>query len=659
MYLLLLFFPLLSFGLSGCLGKYFGFLGIIKITAYCIGFCLTIILFLLFEIITFKSPVFITMFYWINCEIINIYWTFVFDYLTIIMCLIIIIVSFLVHLYSIEYMYFDPFLSKFISYLSLFTFFMLILVTSDNLIQMFIGWEGVGLCSYLLINFWYTRIQANKAAIKAMILNRIGDIGLLFSILFLYINFKTFDYYSLILLVPLLKTKILIFNINLINLICFCLFIGAIGKSAQLGLHTWLPDAMEGPTPVSALIHAATMVTAGIFLIIRLSYLFQNSFNIYQVLIIVGGLTSFISGIIGLFQNDMKKIVAYSTCSQLGYMIISCGLNDYFISLFHLTNHAFFKALLFLSSGSVIHSINDEQDIRKMGGLKILLPFTYITTIIGSFALTGFPFLTGFYSKDFILESAVVKYNLFGYFCFLIGTIVAFITSFYSFRSIYLVFLSKPNGYKIIINFSIDSQFIIKLVLLVLVIPSIFVGYYSKDLLIGFGNNFFSNTIFISIYLYNLLDIELIQLIYKLLPINFSLLGIFLAFYGYYYYSILLFKIKTANYIVKLYCFFNRKWFFDKLNNEIFGQFFLKLGYSVSYKIIDRGIFEYLGPTGLTIISLNFSLLFSKFQTNNLYHIVLTILIAILFIIIQIYYYTILNINNLSLTLIIFLVYNI
>lgn len=653
MYLVILFLPLISSFLSGYLGKFFGYSGVIKIALYLMFLCLNLIIIILFETVFFNLSVFITLFYWINSEILNIYWAFIFDHLTIIMCLVVIIISFLVHLYSTEYMYYDPFLSKFISYLSLFTFFMLILITSDNIIQLFIGWEGVGLCSYLLINFWSIRIQANKAAIKAIILNRVGDFGLLISILFLFVYFKTLDYCSLSLLVPLFKTKLIIFNIKLINIICLCLFIGAIGKSAQLGLHTWLPDAMEGPTPVSALIHAATMVTAGIFLIIRFSFLFQNSCKIYYLLIIIGSITLFISAITGLLQNDIKKIVAYSTCSQLGYMVVSCGLNDYFISLFHLTNHAFFKALLFLSSGSVIHAINNEQDIRKMGGLKNLLPFSYISSIIGSLALIGFPFLTGFYSKDFILESALIKYNLFGHFCFYIGTVIAFVTSYYSFRSIFLVFLNKPNGYKNILFFSKDSQFIIKSVLILLIFLSIFIGYYSKDLIIGFGSNFFNITIFINLYLYNLIDPEFILLFYKLLPVIFSLIGVLFAFLCYHYFFYLIFKIKISRYILKIYCFFNRKWFFDKLLNEIFSQYFFKLGYSISYKIIDRGIFEYLGPTGLVIFLLNISSFFNKLQTNYIYHLLLIMKVTISFLVIQFFFYNLLNINSIIISLLI------
>ena len=316
------------------------------------------------------------------------------------MCCVVTFVSSIVHLYSTEYMEHDPHLPRFMSYLSLFTFFMLILITANNFLQMFVGWEGVGLSSYLLINFWFTRIQANKAAIKAMLVNRVGDFAILLAIFSIYFIFNTLDYEVIFTLVPLVLNYSVVIGflkLPLLDLICILLFIGAMGKSAQLGLHTWLPDAMEGPTPVSALIHAATMVTAGVFLLARCSFIFEFSPVALNFVTFIGSLTAFFAATTGLFQNDMKKVIAYSTCSQLGYMIFSCGLSSYEVGVFHLSNHAFFKALLFLGAGSVIHAVNDEQDMRKLGGLQKLLPFSYAIMLIGSLALMGFPFLTGFY----------------------------------------------------------------------------------------------------------------------------------------------------------------------------------------------------------------------------------------------------------------------
>jgi len=333
---------------------------------------------------------------------------------------------------------------------------MLILITANNFLQMFVGWEGVGLSSYLLINFWFTRIQANKAAIKAMLVNRVGDFAILLAIFSIYFIFNTLDYEVIFTLVPLVLNYSVVIGflkLPLLDLICILLFIGAMGKSAQLGLHTWLPDAMEGPTPVSALIHAATMVTAGVFLLARCSFIFEFSPVALNFVTFIGSLTAFFAATTGLFQNDMKKVIAYSTCSQLGYMIFSCGLSSYEVGVFHLSNHAFFKALLFLGAGSVIHAVNDEQDMRKLGGLQKLLPFSYAIMLIGSLALMGFPFLTGFYSKDIILEIAYAKFTFLSHFAYTLGTLAAFCTAFYSIRLLFLVFLAEPNGNReIIVN---------------------------------------------------------------------------------------------------------------------------------------------------------------------------------------------------------------
>lgn len=337
------------------------------------------------------------------------------------MLLLVCFVSLCVHIYSLDYMSSDPHIIRFIGYLSLFTFFMLFLVTSGNFVQLFFGWEGVGLSSYLLINFWYTRIQANKSAMKAIIVNRFGDFGIYFFLLIIYFFFRSFDFSIVFSSMPFLLNKEIYFlnaNIAVVDFLSFFVFLGAAGKSAQIGLHTWLPDAMEGPTPVSALIHAATMVTAGVFVLIRLSPILEYSDNILFIISLFGGLTAFFAGTVGLVQYDIKKVIAYSTCSQLGYMFFSCGLSNYSVGLFHLFNHGFFKALLFLGAGSVIHALLDEQDMRKMGGLLKLLPLTYIAIFIGSLALLGFPFLSGFYSKDVILEIVYSKFSFSSYFIY-------------------------------------------------------------------------------------------------------------------------------------------------------------------------------------------------------------------------------------------------
>eukprot|EP01041_Mallomonas_annulata_P014290 gene14290-30405_t len=392
-------------------------------------------------------------------------------------------------------MEFDPHLPRFMSYLSLFTFFMLILVTANNFLQLFVGWEGVGVSSYLLINFWFTRIQANKAAIKAMLVNRIGDFALLLAIFAIYMTYNSLDYEIIFTLIPIslgLSLNVGSLLVSNVDLICILLFVGAMGKSAQLGLHTWLPDAMEGPTPVSALIHAATMVTAGIFLLSRCSYIFEFSSLSLNFIVFIGSATAFFAATTGLFQNDMKRVIAYSTCSQLGYMIFACGLSSYDVGLFHLSNHAFFKALLFLAAGSIIHAVNDEQDMRYLGGLQRLLPLSYSAVLIGSLALTGFPFLT--------------------------GSLGAFCTSLYSTRLLYLVFLAKPSGNNKVLLNAHEGTKEITIPLIILTILSIFIGNLSYEVFVGFGTNYWGSAITILPQNYNSTDIEFIPLFYKLLP---------------------------------------------------------------------------------------------------------------------------------------------
>jgi len=382
------------------------------------------------------------------------------------------------------------------------------------------------------------------------------------------------------------------------------------------------------PTPVSALIHAATMVTAGVFLIARSSPIFEYTESVLIVVTFLGASTAFFAATVGLLQNDLKKVIAYSTCSQLGYMVFACGLSNYSVGVFHLANHAFFKALLFLGAGSVIHAVADEQDMRKMGGLKPLVPFTYSMMVIGSLALAGFPFLTGFYSKDLILEVAYGKYTTTGHFSYYLGTASAFLTAFYSTRLLYLTFLSKPNGYKSVICAAYDSSDKICISLGCLAIPSIFVGFLAKDMIVGLGTPFWGNAIYVRPENMNMFDAEFISQFYKLLPLIFSLSGISLAFILYEFQSKLLFQIKTSFFFKKVYNFLSKKWFFDKVYNEWIGQFFFKFGYSVSYKIVDRGIFEMLGPSGMSMAISKTSSNLNKLETGYLYHYTFLILIG-------------------------------
>jgi len=632
MYIPLIFLPLAGFCITGLFGRAIGPKGAAIVTTSCLVISLFLSFFAFYEVGLMGSPVYIQLATWVSSEVLLINWGFLFDSLTVVMCVVVTFVSSLVHLYSIEYMSHDPHLPRFMSYLSLFTFFMLILVTADNFIQMFLGWEGVGLCSYLLINFWFSRVQANKAAIKAMIMNRIGDFCLVIGILILFVNFKSVDYATVAVLAPFFKSQTINFlnmDFDILSLVCIFLFLGAVGKSAQLGLHTWLPDAMEGPTPVSALIHAATMVTAGVFLIVRTSFLYEHAPHILEFITILGACTAFFASTVGLLQNDLKRVIAYSTCSQLGYMVFSCGLSDYAVGVFHLANHAFFKALLFLGAGAVIHAVNDEQDMRKMGGLKNLIPFTYSTMTIGSLALIGFPFLAGFYSKDMILELSYGKFTSFSHFSYFLGTFGAFLTAFYSTRLVCLTFLVKPNGYKPVIGFAKETFSNISLALCFLTIPSIFVGFYTKDMIVGVGSDFFGAAIYNSPQMLHVFDAEFIEFFYKILPVTLSLLGASLSFFLYNFQSHILFAVKTSVLGRKVYTFLNKKWFFDKIYNECFGQFFFKFGYSMSYKNIDRGTFEIIGPTGLSSVVLKTAHQLHKSQTGSLYHYTLVILTTI------------------------------
>jgi NADH-ubiquinone oxidoreductase chain 5 len=633
MYLLIVFLPFFSSLLSGLCGRFLGFWGTAYLTLTSLAKAFLISVWAYYKITKgFNFNVKLNT--WISCEIFHVDWGFMFDSLAVLMCLIVTFISFLVHLYSLEYMSHDPHLPRFLSYLSLFTCFMLILVTADNFIQMFVGWEGVGLASYLLINFWYTRIQANKAAIKAMVMNRIGDFFLLIGILLIFTNFKAVDYSSVATLSSLFKTtkvQFFGFNAQLNSIIGVFLFLGAVGKSAQLGLHTWLPDAMEGPTPVSALIHAATMVTAGVFLITRSSFIFEQTQYTLELIAIIGSLTAVFASSVGLTQNDIKKVIAYSTCSQLGYMIFACGLSNYSVGFLHLLNHAFFKALLFLSAGSVIHAVNDEQDMRKLGGLDNLLPFTRATVFIGSLALIGFPFLAGFYSKDLILETSIGVYRPIGYFCYFLGSIGAFFTAFYSMRLFFLTFLSKPNGHKKLLVNVLDSGKFITMSLGVLALPSIVIGFFFKDLVVGSGSPVLGNSVFVSLNNQFLYDSEFLVVFYKLLPVFLSVFGFFFSLYLYSVKSSLLFRVKTSSLGKTIYTFLNRKWYFDKVYSEYISQNFFKFSFSMSYKFIDRGVFEILGAMGLSTLVSFIGLSFHKLQKGDIYHNTVLILIGTAF----------------------------
>lgn len=631
--------PLLSSIFAGFGGNLIGRKGSIFVTNLCIFFCFLEVLITFYKVIFLDKQYYLTFSTWVDSGFFFCNWGFIFDPLTVVMLLVVLSISLLVHVYSGSYMEHDPHLPRFMSYLSLFTFFMLILVTADNFLQMFLGWEGVGFCSYLLINFWYTRLQANKAAIKAMLVNRVSDFALVLGLLVIFLHFKSIEYISVFATVPVIAGYSFTFlncNVNIIDTACLLLFIGAMGKSAQLFLHTWLPDAMEGPTPVSALIHAATMVTAGVFLLARTSPLFEYSTVILNLIVVIGAMTAFFAGTVGLVQNDLKKVIAYSTCSQLGYMIFACGVSNYHVGIFHLFNHAFFKALLFLSSGSVIHALQDEQDMRKMGGLRRLLPYTYIMFVIGSLALMGFPFLSGFYSKDVVLEVAYSCHNLVGHFAYWLGTIAALCTAFYSTRLIYLTFLIKTNVFKHTIVNAHDAPFKMALPLSILAFCSIFFGFIFRDMFIGLGSDFWGNSIFILPNNINLIDAEFLPIIIKHCPIICSMAGLLVATYFYGFNLKQFYSYKMSYLGVFLYNFLNRKWLFDKIYNEYLVQNVLNISYKKTYKLIDRGIIEILGPFGFSTLVTKISFQLSKLHTGFIYNSAIILLFNLVLILIYI-----------------------
>jgi NADH-ubiquinone oxidoreductase chain 5 len=621
---LILLLPLLSSIIILVYGRNLGIYGAAILSSTNMFFVLCFTFFKFYQILIYNNYFYVDYSTWINVGLLNISWSFLFDMLTVSMLLTVSIVSLIVHIYSYEYMNNDPYIVRFFAYLSLFTFFMFVLVTANNLVQLFLGWEGVGICSYLLIGFWNTRVMANKSAIKALIVNKVGDVCLLLSMAIIFCFFKTLEFPVLFSLYPYFLNTTFIFltyECNVLNLIGILILIACMAKSAQIGLHTWLPDAMEGPTPVSALIHAATMVTAGVFLIIRFSPAFEFMPNVLIKLIFVGSLTTFLGATIGMLQNDIKKIVAYSTCSQLGYMILACGVSNYLGSLFHLINHAFFKALLFLAAGAIIHALSDEQDIRKMGNLVQILPFIYISFLIGSLALTGFPFFSGYYSKDYILESTLIHYNINSNIAFWFGSVSAFFTAFYSFRLIFLVFFFNNNSYKQVIKAIREPEMFIFISLLVLIIFSIVAGFFLKDCLIGLGSDAFGSSIFISPWNTNLADVEFIPFSVKIIPIVVSLLGTYLILfiYNYLFYEVVKFKIKHN----KIYRFFNQKWYFNNFYNYFLGKNIFNLSYDFFFIILEQGIFE---PTGIVNLLYKMSIMSTNFLNDSINRYVLFIL---------------------------------
>lgn len=636
MYLTILFLPLLGFLLAASGGRFFGWRGTPLITTFCVFLSSLFSFIAFYEVGIAGSPCYIQLAPWFTSEFFDATWGFMFDSLTVVMLVVVTFVSTLVHIYSISYMSEDPHLPRFMSYLSIFTFFMLMLVTADNFIQLFFGWEGVGLASYLLINFWYTRLQANKSAIKAMLVNRVGDFGLALGIIATFSLFKSVDFATVFACsAHFAETSFIFFHLewHALSLICALLFVGAVGKSAQLGLHTWLPDAMEGPTPVSALIHAATMVTAGVFMIARCSPLFEQAPQTLILVTVTGALTAFFAATTGVVQNDLKRVIAYSTCSQLGYMVFACGISQYAVGVFHLMNHAFFKALLFLSAGAVIHALADEQDMRKMGGTIKVLPFTYSMMFIGSLALIGFPFLTGFYSKDVILEVAYAKYTVAGTFTYWLGAVSALFTSYYSFRLLFLTFIGPVNSLKDSLKHVHDAPFLMGFPLFLLAFGSIFVGYLAKDMMIGMGTQFWGNALFMSPDHGLLVESEYIPQAIKYIPILFSFLGFLFALNLNLLGASFSYSLKTSTFARTLYIFLNKRWLFDKMYTDFVALPALFFGYNVSFKTLDKGLLEIVGPAGVIQTVSQGGRQLRKMQSGLIYHYAFIMLCSLTFLI--------------------------
>ena len=535
---------------------------------------------------------------WINFAQINLNFSIFLDPLTAIMFCVVTIVSSVVHMFSIGYMHEDKLRARFFCYLSLFTFAMLVLVSADNFIQLFLGWEGVGLCSYLLVGYYFHKPSANNAAIKAFLVNRVGDFGYLIAIALIYKYFNSLNFQEVFSNTSAIEKKNLLFlgfQFNLITCISMFLFMAAVGKSAQIGLHVWLPDAMEGPTPVSALIHAATMVTAGVFLVVRCSPIFEYSQFTLNVITYVGLITSLFAASVALLQNDIKKVIAYSTCSQLGYMFFACGISAYSLAMFHLVTHAFFKALLFLGAGCVIHCLHHEQDCKKMGGLYKKLPVTFTFIIIGSIALMGIPPFAGYFSKDLILEYALSIHSFNGTNIYVLGCLGAFLTSVYSTRLIYLTFLNKTNIKTDIFNKIKEPGFTMLFPLFILSIGAIAGGYLFYDIVEN--NAFWFNSIFTLTEVNYVEEAHHIEKIYKLFPIFLVVLAVIVVFAAYKYVDIL---SHLLNYKIKgLVKFLQKKWYFDEIYGFLFVNKLLQLS-TFLWTRVDINLIDLKGPIGVS-----------------------------------------------------------
>jgi NADH-ubiquinone oxidoreductase chain 5 len=591
MYISIVFLPFLAAVISGFFGRSLGVKGVHIINVICLLITTLLSFIAFYEVVLCNSPISVELFSWISSEHLKISWSFYFDELTVSMLIPVLIVSLLVHVYSVGYMGEDPHQQRFFSYISLFTGLMLILVTGNNFLVMFVGWEGVGVCSYLLVHFWYTRIAAVKSAMNAMFTNRVGDYFLTLGFFAIFYTFGTLDYATVFSLAPYINT-------NVITFIAILLLFGAAAKSAQLGLHGWLPMAMEGPTPVSSLIHAATMVTAGVYLLIRCSPLIEQSELILIIIMVLGAITSFFGASVGLFQNDIKKVIAYSTLSQLGMMIVAVGLSQFNVAIMHLVLHAMYKAGLFLAAGSILHAMGDQQDFRRFGGLVTLLPLTYTVILIASLSLAALPWLSGYYSKDLIIELAYGSYSSLGYLVYILIVIAACFTMLYSIKLVYYTFLAYANGPKGNYEKAHESPLTMSVPLIILGVLSVYLGNVSRDFFVGLGSHGLGNSVFTHPNHVILMDTEFgVPVINKLLPLILSMMFILIAFYLLEKRPILLLKFNISKWGQNIYRFFNQRYWFELIYNKCIVKSVFYIGY-ITNSILDRGALEIIGPSG-------------------------------------------------------------
>jgi len=630
MYHIIVFLPIIASVVAGLGGRWIGDRGAQWVTCGGVGISAILSLVAFHAVAINGNVATVEVFTWIDSGAFEVSWAIRVDQLTAVMLVVVNVVSALVHVYSVGYMAHDPHIPRFMSFLSLFTFAMLMLVTADNFLQLFFGWEGVGLASYLLIGFWYERPSANAAAIKAFLVNRIGDFGFALGILAIFLVFGSVDFDTVFRAAPEMAGKSLHFlgvDFDLLTTICLLLFVGAMGKSAQVPLHTWLPDAMEGPTPVSALIHAATMVTAGVFMVARCSPLFELSATALTAVAVIGAFTAFFAATVGLVQNDIKRVVAYSTCSQLGYMFFACGVGAYGVAIFHLFTHAFFKALLFLGSGSVIHGLADEQDMRKMGGMRKLQPWTYWTMWAGTLSLAGFPFLAGFYSKDMILESAFAAETGVGEFAFYVGIAGAVMTAFYSSRLMFMTFHGENRGPEDVYHHAHESPAVILVPLVLLALGAVFAGVGFSYFFIGGGREAFWGGSIAGVGPEDIVEAaHHVPFWVKALATVAFVVGIGTSALMYLWKTELPGRIAAAH--REAYLFLLNKWYFDELYELLLVRPTKWLG-RLLWRGGDGRIIDGFGPDGVASTVLDLARRATFLQTGYVYHYAFAMLIGI------------------------------